>query len=84
MYTKLDRIAEIARENPEEKFTSLIHLINKEMLIRCHHELSGNKATGVDKVTKKEYGENLEENIEDLLSRMKTFKYKPQLLGEYI
>ena len=78
MYTKLDRIAEIARENPEEKFTSLIHLINKEMLIRCHHELSGNKATGVDKVTKKEYGENLEENIEDLLSRMKTFKYKPQ------
>ncbi|MBU3208012.1 hypothetical protein [Clostridium algidicarnis] len=47
MYTKLDRISEIAKD----KFTSLIHLINKEVLIKCHYELSGNKATGVDKVT---------------------------------
>jgi RNA-directed DNA polymerase len=56
MYTKLDRIAEIARNNPKEKFTSLMHLVNKEMLTICHKELGGNKATGVDKVTKEEYG----------------------------
>ncbi|PSM54796.1 reverse transcriptase, partial [Clostridium diolis] len=55
MYTKLERIAEIAGNNPKEKFTSLMHLVNKEMLILCHYELSGNKATGVDKVTKEEY-----------------------------
>ena len=53
MYTKLDRIAEIARDNPKDKFTSLIHLINNKMVIQCRYELSGNKATGVDKVTKK-------------------------------
>ncbi|MBU3221104.1 reverse transcriptase, partial [Clostridium algidicarnis] len=40
--------------------------------------LSGNKATGVDKVTKKEYEANLEGNIDDLLNRMKVFKYRPQ------
>ncbi|MBU3221136.1 reverse transcriptase, partial [Clostridium algidicarnis] len=74
MYTKLNRIAEIARNKPKEKFTSLIHLVNKEMLIMCHNELSGNKATGVDKVTKKEYEANLEGNIDDLLNRMKVFK----------
>ncbi|WP_243169721.1 group II intron reverse transcriptase/maturase [Clostridium algidicarnis] len=78
MYTKLNRIAEIARNKPKEKFTSLIHLVNKEMLIMCHNELSGNKATGVDKVTKKEYEANLEGNIDDLLNRMKVFKYRPQ------
>ncbi|WP_202117532.1 hypothetical protein [Clostridium chromiireducens] len=78
MYTKLERIAEVARNNPKDKFTSLMHLVNKEMLTMCHHELSGNKATGVDKVTKKEYEANLDENIDDLLIRMKAFKYRPQ------
>ena len=47
VYTKLDRIAELAKQKPNEKFTSLIHLINKEMLIQCHNEINGNKATGV-------------------------------------
>jgi len=78
MYTKLERIAEIARNKPKDKFTSLMHLVNKEMLIICHNELGGNKATGVDKVTKEEYGANLEANIDDLLVRLKSFKYKPQ------
>ena len=78
MYTKLDRIAEFARNNPKDKFTSLMHLVNKEMLTMCHYELSGNKATGVDKVTKKDYEANLEENIDDLIIRMKAFKYRPQ------
>lgn len=78
MYTKLDRIAEVARNNPKDKFTSLMHLVNKEMLTMCHYELSGNKATGVDKVTKDEYETNLEANIDDLIIRMKAFKYRPQ------
>ena len=62
METKLARIAEIAKANPKERFTSLIHLINKEMLIQCHNEMSGKKATGVDEVTKAEYEQNLEGN----------------------
>ena len=33
------------------------------MLIKCHKELSGNKAVGIDEVTKAEYAENLEDNI---------------------
>lgn len=78
MYTKLERIAEIARNKPKDKFTSLMHLVNKEMLTICHYELGGNKATGIDNVTKKEYGLNLEANIDDLLVRLKSFNYKPQ------
>ena len=29
------------------------------MLKQCHKELDGNKAVGIDKVTKDEYGKNL-------------------------
>lgn len=78
MGTKLDRIAEVARTRPKERFTSLIHLINEEMLIMCHHELDANKAAGIDEVTKSEYEENLRDNVRDLVARMKKQAYKPQ------
>ena len=78
MDTKLKRIAEIAKSKPNEKVTSLMHLINKEMLLKCNEELKPNKASGIDGVSKIKYQESLEENIEELLNKMKTFKYKPQ------
>lgn len=78
MYTKLNRIAEIAKENPNMQFTSLIHLIDKEMLLNCHKELKPRKASGIDEVTKSEYESNLDSNIENLVERMKAFKYKPK------
>lgn len=78
METKLARIAEIARNKPKEVFTSLYHYLNKEMLLRCHHELSADRASGVDEVTKAEYSKNLEENIEKLVERLKKHSYKPQ------
>lgn len=78
METKLARITEIAKEKQEEKFTSLVHLINRDMLTDCHRQLEGRKASGVDEVTKRQYSKNLEDNIEDLLKRMKRHAYKPQ------
>lgn len=32
MQTKLARIAEVAKEKPKEKFTTLHHLLNEELL----------------------------------------------------
>lgn len=77
MGTKLERIAEISAEKPRPEFTSLYHLINKEMLMQCHKELDGNKAVGIDRVTKAEYAEHLEENLTDLVRRLKNKSYKP-------
>lgn len=78
METKLARIAEIAKGKPKEKFTALCHHINEEMLQLCHHELAGNKAAGIDKVTKEEYQANLAENLKGLVQRLKQWKYQPQ------
>lgn len=78
METKLIRIAEIAKENPNEVFTSLYHHLNVELLTQCHNELAGNKAAGIDDVTKLEYSMKLEENILRLVERLKNHRYKPQ------
>ena len=77
METKLARIAEISRKRPQEKFTSLYHHINKELLKQCHKELEKNKAAGIDGVTKTEYAEKLEENLDRLVKRLKNKGYKP-------
>ena len=78
METKLGRIASKSANTKRPEFTSLYHLINKEMLMQCHRELDGSKAVGIDEVTKREYNENLESNIESLVDRLKRKAYKPQ------
>jgi group II intron reverse transcriptase/maturase len=76
--TKLAKIAQVAKEKPKEKFTSLAHLLNVEMLLECHQELGGNKAVGIDGVTKAEYEENLLGNIKRLHESLIKMSYKPQ------
>lgn len=41
--TKFTRIVYIAKANPKERFTSLVHLIDEELLKQCHQELNGKK-----------------------------------------
>ena len=59
-------------------FTSVGHLINEEMLIECHRDMDGDKAVGIDGVTKEMYGDNLEANVKALVERLKRKSYKPQ------
>ena len=78
METKLARISQLSKENPDMVFTSLGHLINKEMLQSCHLQMDGEKAVGIDGVTKEKYSRNLDENIENLIERLKKKSYKPK------
>lgn len=78
MKTRLDKIAQVAKAKPKERFTSLYHLMNEEMFMECHKEMSGRKATGVDGVTKQEYEVNRDENLKELVLKLKRFSYKPQ------
>ena len=59
-------------------FTSVYHLINKELLRQCHEEMDGKKAVGIDGVTKEDYGAKLEENLDGLVERLKRKAYVPK------
>ena len=78
MATKLERISQLSRENPDMVFTSIGHMIDKKLLKMCHEEMDGGKAVGIDGVTKEEYSRNLEANLDDLMERLKRKAYKPQ------
>lgn len=75
--TKLKRIAWLSAGDPDKRFECLMHLFNETSLAACFHGLDGSKAVGVDGVTKAQYGEDLEANLEDLLERMKRMAYRP-------
>ena len=78
METKLLRIAQLSAENPDMVFTSLGHLINYEMLKDCSNSMDGNKAVGIDGITKEEYERNLDENLRRLVQRLKSKSYRPK------
>ena len=79
MGTDLKRIGERARKEPGLVFTTLYHHIcDVDNLRACYETLEADKATGVDGVTKEEYGKNLEENLRDLSGRLKRMGYRPQ------
>ncbi len=75
--TKLQRIAEKARRESGCRFTSLFHLMNVEMLRECFRQLRKDAAAGIDKVTKKEYGANLEKNLTALVEKLHRMSYIP-------
>jgi group II intron reverse transcriptase/maturase len=78
MVTKLEALTLRAREDPKCKFTSLAHLLSEEFLKGCFWELKRDKASGIDGVTVQEYEVNLEENLKDLVERLKAKRYRPQ------
>jgi len=76
--TDLTRIGEKARKEPGLVFTSLYHHIcDVDNLRACYDTLGAKKATGVDGVTKEEYGRNLEANLQDLSGRLRRMGYRP-------
>ena len=76
--TKLDRIGELSANNRHLVFNNIGHLISADMFKEQYHQLDGNKAVGIDKVTKKSYGRNLNENINALIKKVRRGSYKPQ------
>jgi RNA-directed DNA polymerase len=52
--------------------------INVENLREAYQAIDGSKATGMDRVTKREYGNNLDINLESLVSCLHKGTYRPQ------
>ena len=60
------------------KVQNLMHNVNEETLMSEHRKQSRRKAAGVDGMSKDQYEENAEENIRELVQRMRKFQYKPK------
>jgi group II intron reverse transcriptase/maturase len=75
MQTTLHGIAEAAKQHKRKRFRSLYSCFNRVLLEQSYGELNKNAAAGVDGMTYKEYGKNLQRNLLDLEERLKGKRY---------
>lgn len=74
--TRLQRIAELARQAPSMALTTLAHHIDLEFLHEAYRRTRKDGATGVDGRTAADYEANLRENLSKLLIAFKTGSYR--------
>jgi group II intron reverse transcriptase/maturase len=74
--TKLQRIAKQAEDYPQMVFTTLAHHMDVDFLQEAYRRTRKDSSPGVDGMTAKQYGEDLEGNLQDLYGRLKSGQYK--------
>lgn len=83
--TRRRRIALAAQKYSHEPLTALNQHIDLNWLAEAYWRLRRKAAPGIDGQTVAEYGENLHENLKDLLDRVKSGSYKaPPVKRSYI
>jgi Reverse transcriptase (RNA-dependent DNA polymerase) len=85
LYTKRQRIAELARSKRGVALSTLHYVIDLEWLREAYRLTRKDGATGIDGVKAADYAENLEANLLDLLGRIKSGSYQaPPVRRAYI
>jgi len=75
MYAGLERIARKAKAALRERFTALAHHLSVEFLKETFGQMNRHGAPGVDRVSMRAYGQNLESNLAKLVDRLKRRAY---------
>ena len=83
MQTSLLAIAKKAQEKKDLRFFNLYRLIDESLLLDCWRDIRKKAAYGVDGISAQEYGENLIENIRNLVDRLKKKTYRARLVRRH-
>jgi RNA-directed DNA polymerase len=84
MQTSLLAIANKAKDRKHYRFLNLYRLIGDEnFLLDCWSDIRKNAAYGVDRVSAQQYGENLIDNIRNLIDRLKRKSYRARLVRRH-
>ena len=77
----LDRVRHVACKDKDVRFTALLHHVDVDRLRTAYRAVRPKAAPGVDGVTWHEYGQDLEENLQDLHARVHrgSYRAKPSL-----
>lgn len=75
VYTKQQRIAQLAAERPGIAFTTLAHHMDMDWLREACSRVRKDGASGIDNQSAKDYAEHLEGNLQSLLDRAKSGSY---------
>jgi group II intron reverse transcriptase/maturase len=69
-------VRQLARKDKDVRFTALFHHVSVDRLRKAYRAISPNAAAGVDGVTWRDYGSDLEANLRDLHARVHRGAYR--------
>ena len=72
----LARVRRAAQQDKEARFTALLHHVDIDRLRTAYRAMNPKAAAGVDEVTWKDYGRDLEANLRDLHGRVHRGSYR--------
>src|SRR5215216_4233445 len=74
--SELDRVRQVARKDRDVRFTALLHHVTVDRLEAAYRAIRPGAAPGVDGITWKDYGQDLEANLRDLHARVHRGGYR--------
>lgn len=77
-YERLDWIHSVASSKNSQRFMNLMHHLSVNNFRQAFRQLDGNKAVGIDGVTKKEYQKKLQANLENLADKVARGGWRPK------
>jgi group II intron reverse transcriptase/maturase len=77
-YERLHWISSAARSSSDQRFMNLMHHLSVENLRQAFRQLNGNKAVGIDGITKMEYQKSLQANLEKLAGEIARGGWRPK------
>lgn len=75
-HSALDRVRQVARQDKEARFTTLLHHVDIDRLRMAYRAIRPKAAPGVDGVTWHSYGQDLEQHLADLHRRVHSGSYR--------
>ena len=72
----LDRVRQVARRDKDVRFTALLHHVTVDRLREAYRAIQPEAAPGIDGVTWRDYGSDLEANLLDLHARVARGAYR--------
>jgi group II intron reverse transcriptase/maturase len=71
-------VRQVARKDSKARFTALLHHVDLDRLRAAYWALRPQAAAGIDGVTWRDYGQDLEVNLRDLHGRVHRGSYRPR------
>jgi RNA-directed DNA polymerase len=77
-FRDLSGVRERAKQEKKERFTALLHHVDVDLLRAAYNRLKRDAASGVDGLTWRQYGQDLEAHLTDLHARIHCGAYQAQ------